>query len=170
MLLNLLKLFWQYKPYPMKRILYVVVSLAVLFMIFFASCKNETKVAGVTNSTDTTGMAQRIIDSIAAESQMSKDAAESEAAPQTKNTSSSTAAPRKEEAQSVNTESQDEAKEKKGLSKTAKGAIIGGVVGAGTGAVVNKKNRAAGAVVGGVVGAGAGAVIGNELDKKDGRH
>ena len=43
-------------------------------------------------------------------------------------------------------------------------------MGAGTGAVVNKKNRAAGAVIGGVVGAGAGAVIGNEMDKKDGRH
>jgi len=57
-----------------------------------------------------------------------------------------------------------------GWSKTAKGAVIGGVVGAGTGAVVNKKNRVAGAVVGGVVGAGAGAVIGNEMDKKDGRH
>ena len=60
--------------------------------------------------------------------------------------------------------------EKKGWSKTAKGAVIGGVVGAGTGAVVNKKNRAAGAVVGGVLGAGAGAVIGNKMDKKDGRH
>jgi len=62
------------------------------------------------------------------------------------------------------------AKTNTGWSKTAKGAVIGGVVGAGTGAVVNKKNRVAGAVVGGVVGAGAGAVIGNEMDKKDGRH
>ena len=60
--------------------------------------------------------------------------------------------------------------EKKGWSKTAKGAVIGGVVGAGTGAIINKKNRAAGAVIGGVLGAGAGAVIGNEMDKKDGRH
>ena len=59
---------------------------------------------------------------------------------------------------------------KKGWSKTAKGAVIGGVVGAGTGAAVNKKNRAAGAVIGGVVGAGTGAVIGNQMDKKDGRH
>ena len=60
--------------------------------------------------------------------------------------------------------------EKKGWSKTAKGAVIGGVVGAGTGAIINKKNRGAGAVIGGVIGAGAGAVIGNEMDKKDGRH
>ena len=70
----------------------------------------------------------------------------------------------------LSSESDNTAKERKGWSKTAKGAVIGGVVGAGTGAVVNKKNRAVGAVVGGVVGAGTGAIIGNELDKKDGRH
>ena len=63
-----------------------------------------------------------------------------------------------------------ETAQKKGWSKTAKGAVIGGVVGAGTGAIVNKKNRAAGAVIGGVIGAGAGAVIGHQMDKKDGRH
>ncbi|MDQ3550995.1 MAG: glycine zipper 2TM domain-containing protein [Bacteroidota bacterium] len=57
--------------------------------------------------------------------------------------------------------------EKTGISNTAKGAIIGGVVGAGTGALLNKKNRAAGAVVGGLVGAGTGAVIGNIADKKE---
>ena len=70
----------------------------------------------------------------------------------------------------VSSELGNEAKAKKGLSKTAKGAIIGGVVGAGTGAVVNKKNRLAGGVVGGVIGAGSGAVIGHELDKKSGKH
>jgi len=68
------------------------------------------------------------------------------------------------------TETANEAQAKTGWSKTAKGAVVGAVVGAGTGAVVNKKNRAAGAVIGGAVGAGAGAVIGNEMDKKDGRH
>jgi hypothetical protein len=59
---------------------------------------------------------------------------------------------------------------KKGWSKTAKGAVIGGVVGAGTGAVINKKNRTKGAILGGVIGAGGGAILGHELDKKDGRH
>jgi hypothetical protein len=62
------------------------------------------------------------------------------------------------------------ATQKTGWSKTAKGAVIGGVVGAGTGVIVNKRNRLAGGIIGGVVGAGAGAVIGNEIDKKDGRH
>jgi len=70
----------------------------------------------------------------------------------------------------MSSESDNTAKAKKGWSKTAKGAVIGGVVGAGTGAVVNKKNRAVGAVVGGVAGAGVGAIIGNDMDKKDGRH
>lgn len=67
-------------------------------------------------------------------------------------------------------QSSNTATAKKGWSKTAKGAVIGGVVGAGTGAIINKRNRGAGAVIGGVIGAGAGAVIGNEMDKKDGRH
>ena len=71
---------------------------------------------------------------------------------------------------SASSESSNTAKARKGWSKTAKGAVIGGVAGAGTGAVVNKKNRVAGAVVGGAVGAGVGAVIGHEMDKKDGRH
>lgn len=60
--------------------------------------------------------------------------------------------------------------EKKGWSKTAKGAVIGGVTGAAAGAVINKKNRGVGAVVGGVTGAAAGAVIGKQMDKKDGRN
>jgi hypothetical protein len=63
-----------------------------------------------------------------------------------------------------------EAPEKKGWSKAAKGAVIGGATGAAAGAVINKKNRAVGAVIGGVVGAGAGVIIGRDMDKKDGRY
>jgi len=59
---------------------------------------------------------------------------------------------------------------KKGWSKAAKGSVIGGVVGAGAGAVINKRNRAAGAVIGGILGAGGGYVIGRTMDKKDGRY
>jgi len=61
------------------------------------------------------------------------------------------------------------AEEKKGWSKSAKGAVIGGVVGAGAGAVINKKNPVMGAVIGGVIGAGGGYVLGRKMDKKDGR-
>ena len=59
---------------------------------------------------------------------------------------------------------------KKGWSKAAKGAVIGGAGGAVIGAVVNKRNRAAGAVIGGVLGGAVGYGIGRSQDKKDGRY
>lgn len=58
--------------------------------------------------------------------------------------------------------------QKKGWSSAAKGAVIGGVIGAGTGIIVDKKDGR-GAAIGGVVGAGTGYVIGREKDKKTGR-
>ncbi len=58
---------------------------------------------------------------------------------------------------------------KKGWSRKAKGAAIGGGGGAILGAVINKKNRVIGGAIGGALGAGIGYVIGNELDKKHGR-
>lgn len=57
---------------------------------------------------------------------------------------------------------------RKGWSSAAKGAVIGGVVGAGTGILVDKKNGR-GAVIGGVVGAGTGYVIGRSRDRRSGR-
>ena len=57
---------------------------------------------------------------------------------------------------------------KRGWSAAAKGAVIGGVAGAATGVLVDKKD-ARGAVIGGVVGAGTGYVIGRSKDKKTGR-
>lgn len=74
------------------------------------------------------------------------------------------------ESNSLSSESSNTAMRKKGWSKAAKGAVIGGGSGAVIGAVVNKKNRAAGAVIGGAVGAGAGYGVGRSLDKKDGRY
>jgi hypothetical protein len=58
---------------------------------------------------------------------------------------------------------------KKGWSRRAKGAAIGGGGGAILGAVINKNNRLVGGAIGGAVGAGLGYIIGNELDKKHGR-
>ena len=63
---------------------------------------------------------------------------------------------------------QQEPAKKKGWSSAAKGAVIGGVVGAGTGVLIDKKDGR-GAVIGGVVGAGTGYVIGRSRDKKSGR-
>ena len=57
--------------------------------------------------------------------------------------------------------------EKKGISKAAKGAIIGGVGGAVIGGVATKSAK--GAVIGGAVGATGGYIIGRKQDKRDGR-
>ena len=62
------------------------------------------------------------------------------------------------------------APEKKGWSRAAKGAVIGGVTGAAAGAIIDKKNPAAGAVIGGVAGAGVGYGIGRSIDKKKNRN
>jgi hypothetical protein len=61
------------------------------------------------------------------------------------------------------------AEEKKGMSNKTKGAVIGGVVGAGAGAVIYKKNPVVGAVVGAVLGAGGGYVIGGKVGQKKGQ-
>ena len=65
---------------------------------------------------------------------------------------------------------ENQAKQKKGWSKAAKGTAIGAGSGAVLGAVINKKNRALGAVIGGVIGGGVGYGIGRSQDKKDGRY
>jgi hypothetical protein len=62
----------------------------------------------------------------------------------------------------------DEEVQKKGMSKAAQGAIIGGVAGAVGGAVISKK-KGLGAVVGGIAGAAGGYIIGKKMDKKDNR-
>lgn len=62
----------------------------------------------------------------------------------------------------------NQANEKKGWSKAAQGAVIGGASGAVGGAIISK-NKGAGAAVGAAVGAAGGYIIGREKDKKDGR-
>ena len=59
------------------------------------------------------------------------------------------------------------APQRKGMSHTAKGAIVGAASGAVIGAVANKKNRLGGGVVGGVIGAATGAGVGAIVDKKE---
>lgn len=59
-----------------------------------------------------------------------------------------------------------EKEEKKGWSKAAQGAVIGGVAGAVGGAIISKK-KGVGAVVGGIVGAAGGYIIGKNKDKKE---
>ncbi len=50
--------------------------------------------------------------------------------------------------------------------KTKMGAAIGGVIGAGTGAAIDKKNRARGAAIGAAVGVLAGGGVGLYMDKQ----
>ncbi|WP_293573588.1 OmpA family protein [Phaeobacter sp.] len=52
-------------------------------------------------------------------------------------------------------------------SNTQQGAILGGIIGAGVGALTNDSNRGLGAVTGALVGATAGGVIGNQLDAQE---
>ncbi|HTL10391.1 MAG TPA: hypothetical protein VL307_19085 [Chitinophagaceae bacterium] len=54
---------------------------------------------------------------------------------------------------------------KKGLSHTAKGAIVGAGAGAITGAIINHDDRVKGAAIGTVLGAGIGAGTGAIVDK-----
>jgi outer membrane protein OmpA-like peptidoglycan-associated protein len=60
------------------------------------------------------------------------------------------------------------ARERQGMSKTAKGGILGGAGGAVLGGVIGKitGNTAAGAIIGAAVGGTAGAVIGRRMDKQ----
>ena len=58
---------------------------------------------------------------------------------------------------------------KKGWSKAAKGAVIGGGSGAVLGAILDKKHGR-GAVIGGILGAAGGYAIGRGKDKRDGRY
>ena len=56
---------------------------------------------------------------------------------------------------------------RRGISKAAKGAIIGGVGGAVIGGVIGKNVK--GAAIGGAVGAAGGYIIGRKKDRRDGR-
>ena len=67
----------------------------------------------------------------------------------------------------TNTGTTSNTTQKTGISKAAKGAIIGGVGGAAAGAVIGR--NAKGAIIGGAVGAAGGYIIGRKKDRNDGR-
>lgn len=144
-------------------------------VIIITSCNTQPKADGnrssdSTNlSADTTGMAE--FNAWKAQNEIgTQNPEEQKGDKSSSGTTNKTTTVSKSSSSNNNATTASGTTHKKGWSKTAKGAVIGGVVGAGTGAVINKKNRAAGAVIGGVIGAGTGAVIGNKMDKKDGRH
>jgi hypothetical protein len=148
-------------------------------IVFVSACNtkpgaNDSKTDSATVSTDTTGLAafqaMKAENELGAKNDASKEEEKSTTNTVKKTNSSSSSSTNSTSSNTAKGTSTAQGTEKKGWSKTAKGAVIGGVVGAGTGAVIDKKHRGAGAVIGGVIGAGTGAVIGHDMDKKDGRH
>lgn len=154
----------------MKKILSIL-SIVAVAAIFLAACNTNPKTAAETKTLtyeDTVGLAQfqawkaqneRINPMYAA----TAPAPARKAATRSRSTASRSG--------NMSSTSSNQAKtvQKKGWSKSAKYAVIGGAAGGVAGAVINKRNRAVGAVVGAVIGAGGGYVIGRSQDKKDGR-
>jgi hypothetical protein len=69
----------------------------------------------------------------------------------------------------ISTPTTNQAKVKKGWSKSAKYGVIGGAAGGVLGAVIDKKHPVQGAIIGVILGGGGGYVLGRSQDKKDGR-
>ncbi|MDB5197948.1 MAG: hypothetical protein JWP88_2319 [Flaviaesturariibacter sp.] len=152
--------------------------------LIMVACNTAPKTTAVT--TDTAGLAgyqamqvqhqkdsvaQWVKDSINSDTRAAKATYVSHTATRSSNSSSRPSASSNGNTTTTTTSSESSnTASRSRVSKTAKGAIIGGVAGAAGGAIINKKNRAAGAVIGGVLGAGTGAVIGRGMDKRDGRH
>jgi hypothetical protein len=139
----------------MKKLIY-----SVAFIGLIASCKSKTESAAEVAFRDSVQRAA-IIDSIA-QVEAAKKAAERSKASSSNASESGTYASQSSNAAKV-------PQKPKGLSKAAKGAIIGGVVGAGTGAIIDKNKRGRGAVIGAATGAGVGYTIGRAGDRKSGR-
>ena len=143
----------------MKNVLIILAFTAIV-----AGCNSNANVNPKINQ-DSIRMAQQLdsfkkAELAEKEKQIAEEAAAAAVAGERANTQAQSA--------SYEPSSPDATTQKKGWSSAAKGAVIGGVVGAGTGVIVDKKDGR-GAVIGGVLGAGTGYVIGREKDKKSGR-
>ena len=157
----------------MKRVL-PILGIAFVAVMLLTACgsKQGTDATMAMVNVDTAGQAQfeawKKQQEFAAQYAFYKTEMEKNT-PKAASTNRAVAPKRVQQTGSMNTSTSYPAKtaeKKKGWSKAAKGAVIGGVVGAGAGAVIGKKNRVLGAVIGGVAGAGAGYGIGRHLDKK----
>ena len=153
----------------MKRIFYTL-TITLTIAIVLIACTNSPgdPAARTLNYADTIGLAEfqdwKAHNETVAAIDAYKKTHESSAGPAVRRNSSGQSG-----RMVSSSENQAKVAKKKGWSKAAKGAVIGGVGGAAAGAVINKKNRALGAVIGGVVGAAGGYGIGRGMDKKDGR-
>ena len=135
----------------MRQVL-IILAVTATMVSCKSNSKDETKVLSASELRDSIELAK------SKEAKAKSEAAEHPANTAAVNTAATPAA------------ATEAAPKKKGWSKAAKGAVIGGVTGAAAGAIIDKNNRAAGAVIGGAVGAGVGYGIGRAKDKKDGRN
>lgn len=148
----------------MKKILYTTTAV-VVFAAVMVSCKDNNRIASeylpVSNTSELAEFREWQAQKLAKEN--------AEKTRSYASTASTTARKKTVYRPVATTPAPSVPAKKKGWSKAAKGAVIGGVAGAGAGALILKKNRALGAVIGGVVGGGVGYGVGRSMDKKDGR-
>jgi len=154
----------------MKKVL-PILGAAAIAVILFTSCggKQTADQSNAISTVDTAGLAQFEAFKKQQEFAAQYAAYQATMAMNAPKKSSSTVNKSKQTTGSMNTSTSYPAKtaeKKKGWSKAAKGAVIGGASGAVLGGVLYKKNRALGAVIGGVVGAAGGYGIGRHMDKK----
>jgi predicted acetyltransferase len=158
----------------MKRIV-PILSIITIMAVLVTACgrKSETQSAQALSYTDTVGLAQfqnwKYQNERLDPNQYYQQAVQT-TAPVRKTTARKTST--NYGSGSMNSVSQNQAKttQKKGWSKAAKGAAIGGGAGAIAGAVLVKKNRVAGGALGAIAGGAIGYFIGKSKDKKDGRY
>lgn len=137
----------------MKNLLFII-----LISFLFAACNSK--------KSDTRDI-QLLSDSSAYNNNLSTDSAKSGEASSHQHRNSGNSASSSNSSSGTST-SATQGRDKKGWSKAAQGAVIGGATGAVGGAIISKK-KGTGAAIGAAVGAAGGYIIGREKDKKDGR-
>jgi hypothetical protein len=157
----------------MKKLLSIIAVSAIVSVVLFA-CKNReagiSTQATVLKYEDTVGLAQfqswkAMNERAQFENYMNSQSAAAPVARASKTVRRSSGS-----SGTMTSSSTNYAKSKKGWSKAAKYAAIGGGSGIVLGAVINKRNRVAGGAIGGVLGGGLGYVLGRAKDKKEGRY
>jgi hypothetical protein len=158
----------------MKRLLSIIVVTALVAVVMTA-CNRSPATNAETKPVlydDTVGLAQfqawKMINERVDPMMYNQPVYNQSSAPVKQAARRSTSTP-KASSGTMSSTSTNQAKVKKGWSKSAKYSVIGGVAGGVAGAVINKKNRVVGGVIGAVIGAGGGYAIGRSQDKKDGR-
>jgi hypothetical protein len=154
----------------MKRV-FTLLSIVAIAAIFMTACNQNSKTASekVLTYEDTVGLAQFQAWKVQNERVDPIYASAPAAAPVRKAATRTRSSASKSGTMTSTSTNQAKTTAKKGWSKSAKYAVIGGVAGGAAGAIINKRNRVVGGVVGAVIGAGGGYIFGRSQDKKDGR-